>query len=129
MIMVAHRKGGKLAWADYAVAQPNIISMPAPSGEFRVHPNEKPIKLVNRFIRLHTIEGQTVLDPFMGSGTTGVACAKMGRKFIGIEIEPKYFDIACKRIEEAYRQPDMFVAPPIKYVQEQMKLGEVQACG
>lgn len=46
----------------------------------------------------------TVLDPFMGSGTTGVACAQLGRKFIGIEIEPKYFDIACRRIENAYRQ-------------------------
>ena len=47
---------------------------------------------------------QTVLDPFMGSGTTGVACAQMGRKFIGIEREPKYFDIACRRIEDAQRQ-------------------------
>ena len=50
-----------------------------------------------------------VLDPFMGSGTTGVACVKLGRKFIGIELEPSYFDIACRRIEEAYRQPDMFI--------------------
>ena len=50
----------------------------------------------------------------MGSGTTGVACVKLGRKFIGIELEPKYFDIACKRIEEAYRQPDMFIEPPKK---------------
>jgi site-specific DNA-methyltransferase (adenine-specific) len=54
----------------------------------------------------------------MGSGTTGVACAKLGRKFIGIEIEPKYFDIACRRIEAAYAQPDMFVAPAAKPVQE-----------
>jgi DNA modification methylase len=52
-----------------------------------------------------------VLDPFMGSGTTGVACAKLGRKFLGVEIEPRYFDIACKRIEDAYKQPDMFVEP------------------
>lgn len=51
----------------------------------------------------------TILDPFMGSGTTGVACVKLGRKFIGIEIEPKYFDIACRRIEAAYAQPDLFV--------------------
>jgi site-specific DNA-methyltransferase (adenine-specific)/modification methylase len=50
----------------------------------------------------------TILDPFMGSGTTGVACANLGRKFIGIEIEPKYFDIACKRIERAYAQPRLF---------------------
>ncbi len=61
-----------------------------------------------------------ILDPFMGSGTTGVACAKLGRKFIGIEIEPKYFDIACKRIEDAYRQGDLFVDPPAKPVQEAM---------
>lgn len=52
-----------------------------------------------------------MLDPFMGSGTTGVACAKLGRKFIGIEIEPKYFDIACRRIEQAQRQADLFVKP------------------
>src|SRR3546814_16104275 len=50
--------------------------------------------------------------PFMGSGTTGVACAKLGRKFIGIEIEPRYFDIACKRIEDAYQQDDLFVERP-----------------
>jgi site-specific DNA-methyltransferase (adenine-specific) len=48
----------------------------------------------------------------MGSGTTGVACVKLGRKFIGIEIEPKYFDIACRRIEEALRQPNLFVERP-----------------
>ena len=51
----------------------------------------------------------SILDPFMGSGTTGVACVKLGRKFIGIEIEPKYFDIACRRIAEALRQPDLFI--------------------
>lgn len=53
-----------------------------------------------------------VLDPFMGSGTTGVACQKLGRRFIGIEIEPKYFDIACRRIEQAMAQPDLFVETP-----------------
>ena len=63
-----------------------------------------------------------VLDPFMGSGTTGVACAKLGRKFIGIEIEPKYFDIACKRIQAAYDQPDMFVEQPAKPTQEKMEI-------
>ena len=64
-----------------------------------------------------TNHGQTILDPFMGSGTTGVACAKLGRKFIGIELKPKYFDIACERIEAAYKQPDLFVEPPAKAVQ------------
>ena len=65
-------------------------------------------------------DAETILDPFMGSGTTGVACAKLGRKFIGIEIEPKYFDIACKRIEEAYAQGDMFIEPPKPAKQESL---------
>ena len=57
----------------------------------------------------------TILDAFMGSGTTGVAAVQMGRKFIGIEREPKYFDIACRRIEEAYMQPRLFNdAPKVK---------------
>jgi site-specific DNA-methyltransferase (adenine-specific)/modification methylase len=51
---------------------------------------------------------QTILDPFAGSGTTGVAAVQMGRRFIGIEREPKYFDIACERIENAYRQSRLF---------------------
>jgi DNA modification methylase len=53
-------------------------------------------------------DAQTVIDPFMGSGTTGVACANLGRKFIGIEIERKYFDIACERIDNAQRQQRLF---------------------
>ena len=55
-----------------------------------------------------TPDADTILDPFMGSGTTGVAAVQMGRKFIGIERDPKYFDIACKRIEDAQRMGDMF---------------------
>ncbi len=70
------------------------------------HPTEKPCQLMAAIIRWTS---GAVLDPFMGSGTTGVACAKMGRKFIGIELEPKYFDIACKRIDDAYKQGDLFV--------------------
>ncbi|MCA1831193.1 MAG: site-specific DNA-methyltransferase [Actinobacteria bacterium] len=73
----------------------------------RRHPNEKPIELMLACVKRTT--HPVVLDPFMGSGTTGVAAVKLGRKFIGIEIEPKYFDIACSRIEHATRQPDMFV--------------------
>ncbi len=82
------------------------------------HPTEKPSELMAVYIGNSTQRAETVLDPFMGSGTTGVACAKLGRKFIGIEIEPKYFDIACKRIEAAYAQPDMFIEPPKPAQQE-----------
>jgi len=84
------------------------------------HPTEKPPELMAVYIGNSTQRGETVLDPFMGSGATGVACAKLGRKFIGIDIEQKHFDIACKRIEEAYAQPDMFVEPPAKMIQETM---------
>lgn len=73
------------------------------------HPTEKPVDLMGYWIGNSSDEGQTILDPFMGSGTTGVAAVQMGRDFIGIEREPKYFDIACKRIEDAQRQGDLFL--------------------
>lgn len=85
-----------------------------------VHPTEKPVSLMREIIALFTNFGETVLDPFMGSGTTGVACAKLGRKFIGVERELKYFDIACLRIEKAYAQPDMFIERPSPPKQEAM---------
>jgi DNA modification methylase len=85
------------------------------------HPTQKPLPLMVWCV--NKVEGETILDPFMGSGTTGVACQKLGRKFIGIEIEPKYFDIACRRIEEAMRQPDLFVEP-VKQA-EQLDLMEI----
>ncbi len=71
------------------------------------HPTQKPVALMEWCIA-QAGNPQTILDPFMGSGTTGVACANLGRSFIGIEREPKYFDIACKRIENAYRQERLF---------------------
>jgi site-specific DNA-methyltransferase (adenine-specific) len=73
----------------------------------RVHPTQKPVALIEWCIT-QIAAPQSVLDPFMGSGTTGVACANLGRQFIGIEIEAKYFDIACERIDAAYRQHRLF---------------------
>ena len=72
------------------------------------HPCPKPIKLMIWMVNRASVSGESVLDPFMGSGTTGVAAMNLGRKFIGIEIEPKYFDIACERIENAQRQQRLF---------------------
>lgn len=82
----------------------------------RQHPTQKPLALMSWC--LQRLQAKTILDPFMGSGTTGVACLKRGLRFIGIEIEPKYFDIACRRIEAVARQPDMFVEPAPQPKQE-----------
>ena len=85
----------------------------------RQHPHTKPVSLLCDLIQ-KCPSRWTILDPFMGSGTTGVACQKLGRAFIGIELDPEYFAIACKRVDEAMRQPDLFIAPPVKSVQEQL---------
>lgn len=82
------------------------------------HPVAFPVEIPQNCINAATNRDGLVLDPFMGSGTTGVACVKLGRKFIGIEIEPKYFDIACRRISEALKQGDLFIEPPAKPKQE-----------
>ena len=70
----------------------------------KVHPTQKPVELIEKFIADSTQQGMTVLDPMMGSGTTGVACANMNRAFIGIEQQRKYFDIACERIAKAHER-------------------------
>lgn len=69
-----------------------------------------------------TDAGETVVDPFMGSGTTGVACVKVGRPFVGMEVERRFFDIACRRVEEAYRQADLFVPPPAANQSQQLTM-------
>lgn len=76
----------------------------------RAHPTQKPVGLM-KWCLSHIPNAKLVLDPFMGSGTTGVACAVMGREFVGIELHEPYFDAACERIRKAYAQPDMFVEP------------------
>jgi DNA modification methylase len=80
------------------------------------HPTPKPLPLIMKLVKVLAHPGETICDPFTGSGTTGVAAVKLGRKFIGIEIEPRYFDIACRRISEALKQGDMFIerAKPAK---------------
>ena len=98
--------------------RPNDVIMGTRTGN-EFHPTQKPVDLMRNVINW---TAGTVCDPFMGSGTTLVACAKMGRKGIGIELDPDYFEIACKRVREAYRQPDLFVEPPKPAVQEGLDL-------
>ena len=80
------------------------------------HRSQKPISLMSWCVDFLP-NAEIILDPFMGSGTTGVACAQLGRSFIGIEREPAYFDIACRRIEQAYQQGQLFEHEPIKQIQ------------
>lgn len=86
------------------------------------HPSQKPVGLMEWSIEYLPNEVQTILDPFMGSGTTGVAAVKLGRRFTGIEIDPGYFDIACRRIDAALKQPDFFIDPPKPAKQEALSL-------
>jgi site-specific DNA-methyltransferase (adenine-specific) len=86
------------------------------------HPTEKPVPLMMEIVADFTRPGETICDPFMGSGTTGVACAKSGRSFVGIEQNERWFDLSCRRIEEAYRQPRLFSEPIAKPVQETLAL-------
>lgn len=76
-------------------------------GEQKQHPTQKPVALMKWCVSL--ISSATIIDPFMGSGSTGVAAVQMGRKFIGVERNPAHFETACQRIEDAQRQGDMFV--------------------
>jgi len=78
----------------------------------RVHLTQKPLEVMQWCIGHLPTTTQTILDPFMGSGTTLVACQKMGRSGIGIELDPEYFKIACRRVDEATRQPDLFISEP-----------------
>ena len=103
MVMVAHKSGGTLLWADDDRAVPNIYSLMPPRS--REHPNEKPLALVEHFLLCHSKPGQLVVDPFMGSGTTGVAAARGGQSFIGVEIDREHYDSARRRISEALSAP------------------------
>lgn len=112
---------GELAWTSLPGASTKKFTY-AGAGMMarekgRVHPTQKPIELMSWCLNFLP-DAETILDPFMGSGTTGVACVKMGRKFIGIEREPEYFEIACKRIREAYAQPDMLIEVQKQMTQE-----------
>ena len=114
-----NQSDGELAWTSQngalRIFELNRVALMLDGAE---HPTQKPVEVMRWSILQLPVDARTILDPFMGSGTTGVAAVKLGRKFIGIEIEPKYFDIACKRISDALKQPDMFIERPKPAKQE-----------
>ncbi len=110
-----NQSDGELAWTSFdgalRIFEQNRVALLVEGAE---HPTQKPISIMVWSVQQLPANARTILDPFMGSGTTGVACVKLDRAFIGIEREPSYFDIACRRIEEAYKQPRLFTEPPPK---------------
>lgn len=121
LAMYGYRNG---AWfGDTSTKRVNVITADSYRHSVRAfekteHPTQKWYPLIERIVKAIAPPEGTALDPFMGSGTTGVACVKLGRKFIGIEIEPKYFDIACRRIQAELNQPRLDLPEPQKPVQE-----------
>ena len=109
MVLVS-QKGQKCNWYDESHRVENVIrhiGKILPSKD--QHPTEKPIELAQHFIRLHSQPGDLILDPFAGSGSTGVAARKEGRRFLGFEIDPKWHEAAAKRVAEAVEEPGLFV--------------------
>ncbi|MDO9393436.1 MAG: DNA methyltransferase [Methylotenera sp.] len=103
----------ELAWTDFNKNTKHIVCSIAQTNKERVkHPTQKPVKVMV-FSLEYAPNSETVCDPFMGSGTTGVACAQMGKIFTGIERERKYFDIACERIERAQAQGQLLPHEPV----------------
>jgi DNA modification methylase len=117
-----NQSDGELAWTSQQGAlrifDLNRVALLTDGAE---HPTQKPVEIM-RWSILQLDSPQTILDPFAGSGSTGVAAVKLGRFFTGIEIEERYFSIMCKRIESALREPDMFIERPAPAKQEQMAL-------
>lgn len=117
--LVLHAAAGTPRVFDRSV--PNVIgSKRLPASE--IHPTEKPVELMENLVRVCTDKGEVVLDPFMGSGTTLVACQRLGRMGTGIEIDPEYWRVACQRVDEATRQRDLFVTPVAQPQQEGLGL-------
>jgi len=101
----------ELAWTNLDMVARRFVMRPMNMDGGKLHPTQKPVALMEWCLGFLP-NAKTILDPFMGSGTTGVACVNLGRSFIGIEQDPGYFDICVKRITDAHRQADLFVAKP-----------------
>ena len=101
----------EMAWTNLDMVARRFVFRPMNMDGGKVHPTQKPIALMEWCLGFLP-DAKTILDPFAGSGTTAVACQRMGRHCTAIELDPGYFEIMCKRVDEATRQPDLFIAQP-----------------
>jgi site-specific DNA-methyltransferase (adenine-specific) len=116
-VLVAQKRGGACRWYDDShkienVIRPGAYNIKKIIPQANDHPTPKPIELAEHFIKLHTRPSDTVLDPFMGHGWVGVACQRLGRSFIGIEIDPVYHAIAKRRIKAEQKSADASAESP-----------------
>jgi DNA modification methylase len=120
--IILHYTAGSPKYHDLGTS--NVIRTSRVSAVEREHQTQKPVELMEALLNVVCPTGGTVLDPFMGSASTGVAAIKRGIKFIGIERDAEHFDTACKRIEEAWKQPRLFEEPKPKAEQLSLLAGE-----
>lgn len=99
----------ELAWSNLDMVARRFVFRPMNMDGGKQHPTQKPIQVMQWCLGFLPKQARHVMDPFMGSGTTGVACARLGLRFSGIEIDPGYFDLACARIQAAYDEPNLFI--------------------
>lgn len=111
---MSRAKGFRHLWAGAIRASEHAANV-------RQHPAQKPIALMEWCLG-YLPDAKTILDPFLGSGGSGVACANTGRSFVGIEIDPTYFDIACRRISDALSRPRLPFTEPVRAVQGALSL-------
>lgn len=117
--LILHFTFGSPVYCDLGTG--NVIRCPRVGSEDRIHQTEKPVDLLKQLIEVVTHPGQTILDPFMGSGSTAEACIALERSFIGIERDPEHFQSACRRIEQAWqlkRSELPFEKPPVEVQRE-----------
>jgi DNA modification methylase len=112
-----HYNDCEVAWTSQWREACRVFDYSPASAEPKQHPTQKPLALMRWCMGRLPVTARSIIDPFMGSGTTGVAAVETDRSFIGIEREPSYFDIACRRIEAAYKQPRLFAEPVAKPTQ------------
>jgi len=128
-VLVAMKKGGKAKWYDESHTVENIIR-PGDYGIKKIipaakqHPTEKCVELAAHFIKLHTEPGDTVLDPFMGSGSTGVAALSLGRRFIGVELDEHWADYAMKRLQQVIERKRDLPTPSKRVARDTKQLSQ-----
>ena len=111
----------EMAWTNLDMVARRFVFRPMNMDGGKQHPTQKPIALMEWCLGFLP-DARTILDPFAGSGTTLVACQRLGRQGIGIELDPDYFEIACKRVQDVVDRPPLFTPAPPKPTQDKMDL-------